>query len=236
MNLEQIEKRIGYEFKDKNLAHQSLVHKSYIKERSKKDIIKEHNERLEFLGDAVLELVTTEHLYNTYKENEGVLTAVRSNLVNATKLSQVGTRLYLPENIYLSRGEKGAEGKAKDMIVADALEALIGALYLDGGYDVARDFIKKYILLEIDSLIENQAFKDPKTSLQEYLQEKYKLAPQYQILETEGKDHEKHFTVAVIFNEETLAEGKGMSKQKAEVEAAKLALEKLLDPKNNLQK
>jgi ribonuclease III len=227
MNLEQLEKKINYSFKDKSLAHQALVHKSYIKEKPKNTEINEHNERLEFLGDAVLELVTTDYLFNNYNENEGVLTAVRSSLVNSQNLSLVGTRLHLPENIYLSKGERGIDGKAKDMIVANAVEALIGALYIDGGYDIAKLFILDFILVATEEVFKTESFRDPKTTLQELLQEKYKITPQYQIIEATGKDHEKHFLVAVYKDDEKLAEGSGMSKQKAEVEAAKLALEAL---------
>jgi ribonuclease III len=225
MNLEQLEIKLNYTFKDKKLAHQALVHKSYIKEKPKNTDITEHNERLEFLGDAVLELITTDYLYKNYKENEGVLTAVRSSLVNANNLSLIGNRLYLPENIYLSKGERGEEGKAKDMIVANAVEAVIGAMYLDGGYDVAKQFVEKYILASTDQVFETQSFRDPKTTLQELLQEKHKVTPQYQIIETTGKDHEKKFLVAVFNEEQKLAEGAGSSKQKAEIDAAKKALE-----------
>ncbi len=232
MNLEQLEKKISYVFKNKALAHQALVHKSYMKEKPRNTEISDHNERLEFLGDAVLELVSTEFLYSNFDDNEGILTAVRSSLVNANNLSQVGARIYLPENIYLSRGERGDEGKAKDMIVADAVEALIGAMYLDGGYNAAKQFILNYIMSDAQSIFDTQSFKDPKTKLQELLQEKYKITPIYEIVETFGKDHEKEFLVAVFKEETKLAEGKGASKQKAETEAAKLALD-VLTNKNN---
>lgn len=225
MNLEQLEKKLNYVFINKSLAHQALVHKSYMKERPRNAEITQHNERLEFLGDAVLELVSTEFLFLNHEENEGILTAVRSSLVNARNLSVIGARLKLPENIYLSRGERGDEGKAKEMIVADALEALIGALYLDGGYEVAKKFILEHIMVDATEIFENQAFKDPKTELQEYLQEKFKITPQYEIIETFGKDHEKEFLVSVCKETEKLAEGRGASKQKAETEAAIKALE-----------
>jgi ribonuclease III len=230
MNLEQLEKKVFHIFENKSLAHQALVHKSYMKEKPRNIDINDHNERLEFLGDAVLELVSTEYLYKNFEDNEGILTAVRSSLVNANNLSIIGTRINLPENIYLSRGERGEEGKAKDMIVADAVEALIGALYLDGGYDVAKKFIIHYIMQDAQSIFDNQSFKDPKTKLQELLQEKYKITPLYEIVETYGKDHEKEFLVAVFKEETKLGEGKGASKQKAETEAAKIALEVLLKP------
>ncbi|MGL4758640.1 MAG: ribonuclease III [Patescibacteria group bacterium] len=227
MNLEQLEKKINYSFNNKSLAHQALVHKSYMKERPRNADITEHNERLEFLGDAVLELVSTEFLYKNFADNEGVLTAVRSALVNAKNLSIIGARINLPENIYLSRGERGDEGKAKEMIVADALEALIGAIYLDGGYSEAEKFINKFIMVGAQDIFSNQSFKDPKTKLQELLQEKHKITPQYEILETYGKDHEKEFLVAVYQEGVKLAEGKGPSKQKAETIAAINALDSL---------
>jgi ribonuclease III len=227
MNLEFIESKIGYTFKNKSILQTALVHKSYLKERPKDSEINSDNERLEFLGDAVLELISTEYLYKTFEEDEGVLTAVRSVLVNATYLSKIGISLGLDDNIYLSRGEKGESGKAKEMIVADAMEAVIGAMYLDGGYNAAQKFIINNILPIATEVIANSSFKDPKTTLQELLQEKHKITPQYVLTSTEGKDHEKRFFVAVLQGELELAKGEGLSKQKAETDAAIKALEYL---------
>lgn len=224
MNLEFIETKIGYTFKNKSLLQTALVHKSYLKERPKDSEIQSDNERLEFLGDAVLELISTEYLYRNFDEDEGVLTAVRSVLVNATYLSKVGVSLGLDDNIYLSRGEKGETGKAKEMIVADAMEAVIGAMYLDGGYITVQKFIIEHILTIASEVISSSSFKDPKTTLQELLQEKHKITPQYVLTSTEGKDHEKKFFVAVLQGEIELARGEGLSKQKAETDAAINAL------------
>jgi ribonuclease III len=227
MNLEIIENKIGYKFSNKSLLQNALVHKSYLKDKTRDPAINQNNERLEFLGDAVLELVTTEYLYKNFSEDEGVLTAVRSSMVNANNLSMIGMTLALEENIYLSKAEGGESGKAKDMIVADAMEAIIGAMYLDGGYEVVQTFITNNILHSAQDTITNATFKDPKTTLQEILQEKFKITPQYSLMDTVGKDHEKKFFVAVYQGDTELARGQGLSKQKAEIEAAVQALDNL---------
>lgn len=225
MNLEVIQKNINYNFKNLDLLQNSLVHKSFLKERSKHSSITNNNERLEFLGDAVLQMITTEYLFSKLESNEGILTLIRSSLVNSVNLAIVANELGLATNIYLSKGEGGLLGIAKDHIIADALEAIIGAMYLDGGYTVTKDFVINHIFKSLEEIVKSESYRDPKTLLQEYLQEKTKITPQYKIIETSGKDHQKEFWVGVYKEEEELGQGRGNSKQKAETEAAKQALE-----------
>jgi ribonuclease III len=217
--------QIGYRFTNLKLLQKAMVHRSYLKDKNKHDDITEHNEKLEFLGDAVLELVSTDYLYHRFENlDEGVLTAVRSYLVNSVMLASVGLGLGLENYLYLSKGERGVSGVTNSSIVADAVEALIGAIYIDGGLDLAREFIITKILASVDEVVEKEKFRDPKTLLQEILQEKLKIRPIYTILESQGKDHDKNFKVGVFINEKKAGEGEGQSKQKAEVEAAKIAL------------
>lgn len=220
----QFEKNIGITFKDKGLLRQAFVHRSYINEN--KDAGFGHNERLEFLGDAVLELVITDYLYKKYPDKtEGDMTSYRSALVNATTCAAVATKLGMNDFLMLSRGEAKDTGRARQFILANTLEALIGALYIDQSYDVARDFIYKNISPLIDSVIAEGSWIDSKSLFQERAQDIEGVTPMYKTTKETGPDHDKKFTVGVYVKEKMIATGEGKSKQDAEQEAAKKALE-----------
>lgn len=221
-NLEQFEKKIDVAFKDKELLQQVFVHRSYLNEH--KGFHLGNNERLEFLGDACLELVVTEYLYKTYDEPEGVLTNWRSALVKGENLSKVASKIDMDAHLLLSRGESNSTGKSRNLILANAMEALIGAMYLDQGYDVVSKFINKYIIVNLKEIIENELFIDAKSKLQETAQEKYKITPLYKVLSETGPDHAKKFITGVYIGEKQIGEGEGNSKQKAEQDAANNAL------------
>lgn len=217
-----LEERIGLKFKNKELLRQALVHRSYINENP--DFGLEHNERLEFLGDAVLELVITEHLYNNHPNPEGELTNWRAALVNAKTLAEVGRELGLDDFIYLSRGEAKDLGRARQYILANTVEALIGALYLDQGLEQTKDFILKKIATLLPEIIETGVYKDAKSFFQEKAQEVTGITPSYEVLKEWGPDHAKHFLVGVFLEEEKIGEGEGFSKQEAQQQAAENAL------------
>ncbi len=227
MNLDRVQKNIGYYFKDIRLLKTALVHRSYLNEKEKLPEITEHNERLEFLGDAVLELIVTEYLYLHFNQPEGYLTSLRSALVNYKIMGKIGQNLGLDEEILISKGEREELGKARLTIVADTMEAIIGAIYLDSGMEACKEFVKQFIFCNLDDIVKTKAYKDAKTQLQEFTQKYYKTTPVYKLLFTEGKDHEKVFYVGVWVNKEKLAEASGRSKQDAETKAAQIALEKL---------
>lgn len=218
------EEKIGVIFSDKGLIQEAFTHRSFLNEN--KDLKVSHNERMEFLGDAVLELVVTDFLYKKYPEkDEGELTSIRASLVNTISISE-GAKLWgMNEFLLLSKGESKDEGKARDYILADVFEAVIGAIYMDQGYDAARGFIDKSLFHKTDTIVSEQLWKDAKSHFQEQAQEVEGVTPIYQVLREEGPDHEKFFTVGVFLNEEQIAEGDGRSKQDAEQEAAKKALE-----------
>jgi ribonuclease III len=225
MNLEQFQNHIGVQFKNNSLLQQAFIHRSFINENTKSGF--EHNERLEFLGDAVLELVVTEYLYQTYPyQNEGDLTAYRSALVNAVTLGEVAGDLRFNDMMKLSKGEAKDITRARSSILADAYEAFIGALYLDQGYEIARDFIARTVLVRTTDIIKKGLYKDAKSFAQEKAQELYGVTPAYNVLNEEGPDHDKLFKVGIYFGEELIAEGEGKSKQEAETSAARSALEK----------
>jgi ribonuclease-3 len=208
---------------DKKLLEQAFIHRSYLNESSKRDIY--HNERLEFLGDAVLELVVTEFLYKKYNDHsEGDLTAYRSALVNAVTLGEVANDLQFNDMIRLSKGEAKDLHRARSSILADAYEAVVGAIYLDQGYEKARDFIHKTVTIKTDSIIKKGLHRDAKSFVQEKSQEIYGITPSYTVLRQDGPDHDKVFVVAINFGEEKVAEGEGKSKQEAETKAARSAL------------
>ncbi len=226
MNTEKMQKKINYFFDDIMLLKTALVHRSYLHERDKDEDIREHNERLEFLGDAVLELIITDFLYREFGEQEGYLTNLRSALVNHNSLKIVGDNLDLPNQICISKGERDdGDGTARSSITADGVEALIGAIYLDGGYNPARDFIHTFILPLLDDIVKNKTYKDSKTKLQELSQKEAKETPTYKVISSEGKDHEKMFKSGVWIKNKKLGEGEGKSKQLAEQSAATNALE-----------
>jgi ribonuclease III len=227
MDLINIQEKIGYIFNDERLLSVALTHKSYLSYKRKERAKLEHNERLEFLGDAVLELVVTDYLFRKYYQNEGYMTAIRSSLVNYKLLGQLGNELGLDEEIQLSPGEKAELGKARLTIVADCVEAIIGAIYIDGGYQDAAEFVHRNVIVKIDDIIADQSYKDAKTELQEYTQRELKLTPRYEVLSTEGKDHNKTFFMAVYIGEIKQGEGNGKSKQDAETQCAIIALNNL---------
>jgi ribonuclease-3 len=219
-----LEKNLGLEFKNRDLLIEAFCHRSYLNEHP--DFYLPHNERLEFLGDAVLELIVTEYLYKKYPEkNEGELTNWRAALVNAKTLGELAKDLGFNDFLLLSKGEEKETGKARLYILANTFEALIGAIYLDQGYEVAKNFVEKNLIeRKLPEIIEKGLFKDPKTRFQEEAQERVKITPTYKVLEEWGPDHAKHFVVGVFLGNELIAKGEGTSKQEAEEEAAKNAL------------
>lgn len=223
MDLSKLENLISYQFKNKDLLKEAVTHRSYLNENPKWPL--PHNERLEFLGDAVLELAITENLFGKFpKEPEGKLTTLRAALVNYQMLAKLSKKIDLEKFILLSRGEAKDTGRAREVILANAMEALIGAIYLDTGYEEARRFVESFILTETKEVLAKRLDKDPKSLLQEWSQEKLKITPLYKLLSEKGPDHKKVFVVAVYLGEEEVARGEGMSKQDAEVEAARKAL------------
>ncbi len=223
-DLSLFEKKTNLIFKDKKLLEQAFIHRSYINENTGSNF--SHNERLEFLGDAVLELIVTDYLYNKYPDrDEGELTAYRSALVNAVIIGQVALELGMNDYLLLSKGEAKDIGKARSYILANTYEAYVGAVYLDLGYDSAQSFISKTLFGKIDTIVAKKLWRDAKSLVQEKSQEYLNVTPVYKVLAEAGPDHDKHFTIGVFFGDEKIAEGKGKSKQEAEQSAAKLALE-----------
>lgn len=213
---------IGQEFTDLELLVTAFTHRSYLNEHKK--TVKAHNERLEFLGDAVLELVVTEYLYGNYSEPEGILTNWRSSLVRTESISAAGDRLGFNEYLRLSRGEKRGSERAREQILANCFESVIGAIYLDKGYDVAKEFITKNLIVTFEEILETGSWLDPKSRLQELAQSSDGVTPQYKVLSEEGPDHEKIFTVGVFVDSVLKGSGKGPSKQIAQQKAAEAAL------------
>lgn len=210
---------MGVTFRDQEVLRQALVHRSYLNENP--GFALPHNERLEFLGDAVLELVVTDYLYRNYPNPEGDLTNWRAALVNAIMLSGIARELGLEEYLYMSRGEtKDAGTKARQYILANAIEAVIGAIFLDQGMEAARTFIHKFVLVQLPEVLAHKLYLDPKSRFQELAQDKYGITPQYLVLDEHGPDHAKIFRVGVYLGEEKVAEGTGSSKQEAQVAAA----------------
>lgn len=216
-----LEKAIGIRFRNKDLLVQSLTHRSHVRDGKGRG----HNERLEFLGDAVLELAATEYLYRVSTKPEGELTNWRSALVQREHLAAVARDIKLGEYLLLSRGEERSGGRNRDSLLANALEALIGAIYLDSGFDVARDFCEEFILRRLAALLAQGKDRDDKSVFQEKVQEHFGVTPHYELLEAIGPDHDKEFTCAVFIGNERVAEGKGNSKQRAEQAAAKAGLQ-----------
>jgi ribonuclease-3 len=223
-NFEQLEKNLGLNFKNKDLLTQAFTHRSYLNENP--DFNLEHNERLEFLGDAVIELIVTEHLFKEYPEKaEGDLTNWRAALVNAKMMTSVAEELGFNDFLLLSKGEAKEGGKARAYILANTFEALLGALYLDSGYKPCDEFINKYLLNNLANIIRDGSYKDSKSKFQEVAQERVSITPNYKVLKESGPDHDKIFVVGVYLGSELVAEGKGSSKQEAEEAAARNALE-----------
>ena len=215
--------KFGFEFKDPELLMTALTHRSYMNEHKKS--AKEHNERLEFLGDAVLELAVTEFLYSNYDEPEGILTNWRAALVRTESISAAGHKLGLDSLMRMSRGEKHGSERARQQILANAFEAVIGAIYLDQGYKKAAEFIRENILTTFNTILDTGSWRDPKSRLQETAQSTEGQTPVYKVLEEAGPDHDKTFTLGVYVGGKLKGKGSGPSKQAAQQEAAKAALE-----------
>lgn len=218
------EQSVGITFTDKTVLTQAFIHRSYINENPKSGF--EHNERLEFLGDAVIELVVTDYLYRTYPtHNEGDLTAYRSALVNAVIMGEVAASLNMNEYLLLSKGESKDTGRARQTILANTYESFVGALYIDQGYAACDAFVKTSLLTRLEEIIKNKAWKDPKSLIQEEAQERVGVTPSYRVVAESGPDHDKYFTIGIFFGDKKIAEGKGRSKQEGEQKAATAALE-----------
>lgn len=216
--------KLDLSFSNTELLQQAFVHRSYLNEHPSFHL--DHNERLEFLGDAVLELVVTEHLYNNYPNPEGELTNWRAALVNSQSLAETGRALDLEEYLMLSRGEaKDTNSKARNYILANTVEALIGALYLDQGFEVASRFIHDHIIVKLPHILEHKLYLDSKTHFQEIAQEKHGITPTYKLLSESGPDHNKIFTIGVFLGSDMIAQGDGTSKQEAQMNAARAGLE-----------
>jgi ribonuclease-3 len=223
MDFSKFESGAGVSFQDKGLLKQAFTHRSYINENRGSGL--EHNERLEFLGDAVLELVTTDFLYKKFKEmQEGELTSLRSALVNADTCALVATNLGFNDFLLLSKGESKDGGRARQYILANTLEAVIGAIYLDQGFEAAKEFILAHITPLIDEIIKTGSWIDAKSLFQTQAQEHHSITPTYKTLTESGPDHDKHFKVGVYLDKELVADGEGKSKQDAEQEAARAGL------------
>ncbi|MEK7582881.1 MAG: ribonuclease III [Patescibacteria group bacterium] len=220
----ELENNIGATFKNKDFLQSALTHRSYLNENPAWKF--DHNERLEFLGDAVLELIVTENLYATYPNPEGEMTNWRAALVNSVMLAHVATKIKLNDFLLLSRGEAKDMGRARQYILANAVEAVIGALYLDRGYDAARQFVVKFIMDELPAILEGKSYRDSKSRLQEEAQERLGVTPSYTVLEDWGPDHAKNFRVGVTLDDGLAGEGSGPSKQEAQQAAAEDALAK----------
>lgn len=224
MDFNSFEKRINAVFHNKDLLRTAFTHRSYLNENRCAGM--EHNERLEFLGDAVLELIVTEYLFEKYPDKpEGDLTSYRSALVNAVTLAGVAEGLGMNAHLLLSRGEAKDTGRARQVILANTIEAFIGALYLDQGYDAVKSFVSRHVLKLVDEIVTKKMWLDAKSHFQEKAQEIVGVTPSYETVKETGPDHDKHFTVAVFLGEEHVAEGEGKSKQEAEQQAAKAGLE-----------
>lgn len=219
----EFEKKTKIIFKDKDLLKQAFIHRSYINENPKTGM--GHNERLEFLGDAVLELVVTDFLYRKYPTyTEGELTALRSALVNAVIISEVASNIGMNDYLLLSKGESKDNGKARQYILANTYEAYVGALYMDQGYEATNKFITTTLLPKTEEIVSKKLWRDAKSLVQEKAQEFYSVTPSYKVLSESGPDHDKHFTVGIYFGNDLIAEGKGKSKQEAEQKSAESAL------------
>jgi ribonuclease-3 len=214
-----LEEKLGVKFKNIDFLNQAMVHRSYLNEHP--DFRLGHNERLEFLGDAVLELVVTEHLYGNYPNPEGDMTNWRAALVNANTLSAICKDTGAEDYLFLSRGESKDTGtKARQYILANAFESIIGAIYLDGGYETAKKFITERVLVKLPYILEHKLYLDPKSRFQEAAQELSGVTPTYRVIDEKGPDHNKWFKIGVYLNDDLVAEGEGSSKQEAQVQAA----------------
>lgn len=224
-DFDSLEKKLGVVFKNKSILRTALIHRSYRNENRKEN---KNNERLEFLGDAVLELIISSYIFRTFLEKpEGELTSIRSAIVRTESLAQESKKLGIGEHLLMSKGEETSGGREKEYLLADAYEAILGAIYLDSGFKTCERFVEKTLLQKVDDIMEKELFIDPKTKVQEIIQAKYKITPVYQTIDEEGPDHQKSFTVGLFVDKKRLSTGKGHSKQKAEEDAARNVLDSL---------
>lgn len=222
LDIDQIESILGVHFEDAAILKQAVIHRSYINEHSKLGL--GHNERLEFLGDAVLELVVTDHLYATYPNPEGELTSWRSALVKTESLAALAEKLKLGQFLLMSRGEAKSGGRSRQALLANMMEAIIGAIYVDIGYEAAKKFIDKHIICELPDILKNESYIDAKSKFQEIAQDRDGITPHYEVLDESGPDHNKIFNVGVYLGKKELGRGQGPSKQSAQQAAAAEAL------------
>ena len=224
IDLSELESLLGVSFNKKETLLSAVTHRSYLNEH--REAKQEHNERLEFLGDAVLELVVTDYLFEKYPDKpEGELTAVRAALVNTISLSDSSSQLGINDFLLMSKGEAKDTGRARQYILANAFEAVIGAIYLDQGYEAAKEFIAGHLFKKTERIVEKRLWQDPKSRFQELAQEQVSVTPTYELVSQDGPDHDREFTVGVFLNNEKVAEGVGRSKQEAEQAAAEQAIE-----------
>ena len=222
-NIEELEKKIKIQFKDKEFLQTAVTHRSYLNENRSYKL--DQNERLEFLGDAVLELVVTDYLYANFPNPEGELTNWRASLVNKDMLARVSRSIGVDDFLLMSRGEAKDTGRAREYLLANAMEAIIGAIYLDQGYESAKNFILENIVVNLKEVLESKSYLDPKSHFQEIAQDREGVTPNYRVLSESGPDHNKKFVVGVYLGDEKVAEGEGCSKQEAQRNAAKAGLE-----------
>jgi ribonuclease-3 len=224
LKAEDLSKKIGINFKNKDLLEQVLVHKSFLNENRESKL--ENNERLEFLGDAVLELIVTRYLYQHFDNPEGELTNLRSALVKGKTLANLAKKFDIGKLLYLSKGEDKGGGRENELLLANAFEALIGAIYLDQGYSTARIFIEKHLISHLPEIIEKNLHIDPKSHIQELAQDEIGITPTYEVLEESGPDHARHFKIGIFLGDKKIGGGEGASKQSAQTAAAEDALAK----------
>ena len=214
--------KLGFEYENIQLLITALTHRSYVNEHKKS--VSEHNERLEFLGDAVLELVVTDYLYNTYAEPEGILTSWRASLVRTESIADAGDKLGYEPLVRMSRGEKNGSDRARMQILANAFEAVIGSIYLERGYADAERFIHEHIITKLETILSEGSWRDPKSHLQEVSQRIDGATPVYKVIQEVGPDHDKIFTLGAYVNNKLMGKGIGPSKQSAQQQAARAAL------------
>lgn len=224
VDLGSLERLLGTTFRDQMFLLTAITHRSYLNEH--REAKQDHNERLEFLGDAVLELVVTDFLFKKYPDKpEGELTAIRAALVNTVALAEAATRLGVNQYLLMSKGESKDTGRARQYILANSFEALIGAIYLDQNYDAAKQFIAKYLFEKTEKIVEKRLWQDAKSRFQELAQEHVNVTPTYETLNQTGPDHDRVFTVGVYLRDDLIAKGEGRAKQEAEQAAAEKAIE-----------
>ena len=232
-NYSELEIKLGVKFNDLSLLEKAFTHRSYLNEHKGDGL--ENNERLEFLGDAVLELIISSDLYRNYPEKpEGELTNIRAAVVRTESLAEESRALGFGQYLKMSKGEEDSGGKDKDYLLANTFEAVLGAIYLDQGFSICITYLEKTLLHKVSTIVEKNLFIDPKTQAQELIQAQFKVTPLYEVVKEDGPDHDKIFTVVLIVNQKELGRGTGSSKQKAEEEAAKMAIETINNKEKSL--